>query len=243
MFKKATEMKEKLDALRPWPYYTVQSIREKLLLDWIYNSNAIEGNTLTLIETKVVLEGITVGGKRLSEHLEIINHKDAIIYVEEIVKNEEDLTEWQIKNIHRLVLKGIDDTNAGQYRKQNVIISGAKHVPPDYFVLNDEMNRFIEWGMSIDAKEMHPIARAARVHDDFVKIHPFIDGNGRTARLLLNFELMKSGYPPIVIQNEERMVYYAALDKAHTTGDYGDFISIVEKEAENSLNIYLSLIK
>ncbi len=243
MFEKDTKMKEKLDALRPLPSYTVQSIRDKLLLDWTYNSNAIEGNTLTLIETKVVLEGITIGGKRLSEHLEVINHKDAIIYVEEIVKNEEDLTEWQIKNIHRLVLKGIDDANAGQYRKQNVIISGAKHIPPDYLVSNDEMNRFIEWYTSKDAREMHPIERAARVHGDFVKIHPFIDGNGRTARLLLNFELMKSGYPPIVIQNEERMKYYAALDKAHTTGDYGDFISMVEKEVENSLNIYLNLIR
>ncbi|MCT4687120.1 Fic family protein [Vallitalea sp.] len=243
MFEKATKMKEKLDALRPLPSYTVQSIRDKLLLDWTYNSNAIEGNTLTLIETKVVLEGITIGGKRLSEHLEVINHKDAIIYVEEIVKNEEDLTEWQIKNIHRLVLKGIDDANAGQYRKQNVIISGAKHIPPDYLVSNDEMNRFIEWYTSKGAKEMHPIERAARVHGDFVKIHPFIDGNGRTARLLLNFELMKSGYPPIVIQNDERMKYYAALDKAHTTGDYGDFIFMVEKEVENSLNIYLNLIR
>lgn len=243
MFEKAIKMKEKLDELRPLPSYTVQSIRDKLLLDWIYNSNAIEGNTLTLIETKVVLEGITIGGKRLSEHLEVINHKDAIIYVEEIVKNGEELTEWQIKNIHRLVLKGIDDENAGQYRKQNVIISGTKYVPPDFLVLNDEMNKFIKWYTSRDAKEMHPIERAARVHGEFVKIHPFVDGNGRTARLLLNLELMKSGYPPIVIQNEERMKYYVALDKAHTIGNYSDFISIVEKEVENSLDIYLSLIR
>ncbi|GMQ57733.1 Fic family protein [Vallitalea sediminicola] len=242
MFEKATKMKEKLDTLRPLPSYTVQSIRDKLLLDWTYNSNAIEGNTLTLIETKVVLEGITIGGKRLSEHLEVINHKDAIIYVEEIVKSKEDLTEWQIKNIHRLVLKGIDDANAGQYRKQNVIISGAKHIPPDYLVLKDKMNKFIKWYMSKDAKEMHPIERAARVHGDFVKIHPFIDGNGRTARLLLNLELMKSGYPPIVIKNSERMRYYEALDKAHTMGDYTDFIAIVEQEVENSLSIYLNLI-
>jgi Fic family protein len=243
MFEKVIKMKEKLDKLRPLPSYTVQSIRDKLLLDWTYNSNAIEGNTLTLIETKVVLEGITIGGKRLREHLEVINHKDAIIYVEEIVKNGEELTEWQIKNIHRLVLKGIDDENAGQYRKQNVIISGAKHIPPDFLVLNDEMNKFIKWYTSRDAKEMHPIERAARVHGEFVKIHPFVDGNGRTARLLLNLELMKSGYPPIVIQNEERMKYYVALDKAHTIGSYIDFISIVEQEVENSLDIYLSLIR
>jgi Fic family protein len=224
MFEKAIKMKENLDKLRPLPSYTVQSIRDKLLLDWTYNSNAIEGNTLTLIETKVVLEGITIGGKRLREHLEVINHKDAIIYVEEIVKKGEELTEWQIKNIHRLVLKGIDDENAGQYRKQNVIISGAKHIPPDFLVLNDEMNKFIKWYTSRDAKEMHPIERTARVHGEFVKIHPFVDGNGRTARLLLNLELMKSGYPSIVIQNEERMKYYTALDKAHTIGNYSDYL-------------------
>lgn len=243
MFNKATKMKEKLDLLRPLPSYTVKSIRDKLLLDWTYNSNAIEGNTLTLIETKVVLEGITIGGKRLREHLEVINHKDAILYVEEIVRNEEKLTEWQIKNIHRLVLKGIDDENAGQYRRQNVIISGAKHVPPDYLVLNDEMHKFIEWYKLKNVKDMHPIERAARVHGEFVKIHPFIDGNGRTARLLLNLELMKSGYPPIIIKNDERIKYYEALDKAHTMGNYIDFVAMVEQEAENSLNIYLSLIK
>ncbi|WDV48179.1 Fic family protein [Clostridiaceae bacterium M8S5] len=105
------------------------------------------------------------------------------------------------------------------------------------------MEKFIKWYNSKDAKNMHPIERATRVHGEFVKIHPFIDGNGRTARLLLNLELMKSGYPPIVIKNEERMKYYASLDKAHTTGDYSDFIAIVEKEVENSLEIYLKLIK
>ncbi len=242
MFEKVIDKKRKLDELRPLPSYTVQSIREKLLLDWTYNSNAIEGNTLTLIETKVVLEGITIGGKSLREHLEVINHKDAIIYVEEIVQKDEELSEWQIKNIHRLVLKGIDDENAGQYRKQNVIISGAKHIPPDYLLLNNKMKEFIDWYQSKETKEMHPIERATKVHGQFVKIHPFIDGNGRIARLLLNLELMKCGYPPIIIKNEDRIKYYAALDKAHTIGDYIDFISIVEQEVEDSLNIYLSLI-
>lgn len=242
MFDKASKMKEELDSLRPLPSYTVQSIRDKLMLDWTYNSNAIEGNTLTLIETKVVLEGITVGGKRLREHLEVINHQDAILYVEEIVSNKEELTELQIKNIHRLVLKGIDDENAGRYRKQNVIISGAKHIPPNQFILIDEMHKFIEWYRSQDVRNMHPIERAAKVHGEFVKIHPFSHGNGRTARLLLNLELMKSGYPPIVIKNDERVNYYESLDKAHTLGDYTDFIVMVEQEVENSLRIYLNLM-
>ena len=115
MFANIDNKKKKLDELRPLNPETVKSIREKLLLDWTYNSNAIEGNTLTLIETKVVLEGITIGGKTLREHLEVINHKEAILYVEEIVKNQEPLSQWQIKNIHGIVLKGIDDKYCGRY--------------------------------------------------------------------------------------------------------------------------------
>ncbi len=243
MFKKATEMKETLDLRRPFPIHTIKSIRDKLLLDWTYNSNAIEGNTLTLIETKVVLEGITIGGKRLREHLEVRNHEAAIIYVEEIAQDQQELTQWQIKNIHRLVLKGLDDENAGIYRNQDVIISGATHTPPSYFALDDEMDELIDWYVSKDAKAMHPIERAAKLHGKFVRIHPFIDGNGRTARLLLNFELMKEGYPLIVIKNDERVDYYKALDMAHTTDDYKSFIEIVEKEVIESLELYLKLIK
>lgn len=112
MFEEILKKKELLDSKRPLPEYTVKSIREKLLLEWTYNSNAIEGNTLTLMETKVVLEGITIGGKTLREHLEVVNHKEAILYIEDIVRNEEDFTEWQIKNIHNLVLKGINDKYA-----------------------------------------------------------------------------------------------------------------------------------
>ena len=242
MYKRIQDKKIKLDSLRPLPSETVRSIREKLLLDWTYNSNAIEGNTLTLIETKVVLEGITIGGKTLREHLEVINHKEAIILVEEIVRSKESLSQWQIKNIHRLILKGINDEYAGVYRNQNVIISGAIHTPPDYLVLKEEMDKFIEWYEN-KTSSLNLIEKAARVHGEFVKIHPFIDGNGRTARLLLNLELMKSGYPPVVIKNEMRTQYYLALDKAHMSGDYSDFVNLVAKEVENSLDIYLNIIK
>lgn len=241
MFNEIDEKKLLLDSKMPLPEYTVKSIREKLLLEWTYNSNAIEGNTLTLMETKVVLEGITVGGKTLREHLEVINHKDAILYIEDIVRREETFTEWQIKNIHRLVLKGINDDYAGNYRDQQVIIAGAEHIPPEPFLIKEQMERFINW-YSAEAKDLHPVERAAMVHIIFVGIHPFIDGNGRTSRLLLNLELMKNGFPPIVIKNDNRLKYYSALDKAHTSGDNKDFVEIVKEEVNKTLDLYLRFV-
>lgn len=241
MFKEIDTKKRTLDSKWPLPEYTAKSIREKLLLEWIYNSNAIEGNTLTLIETKVVLEGIAIGGKTLREHLEVVNHKEAILYIEDIVGENEEFTEWQIKNIHRLVLKGINDKYAGNYRDQQVMIAGAEHIPPEPFLINEQMENFIHW-YNTEAQNLHPIERAAMVHVIFVGIHPFIDGNGRTSRLLLNLELMKNGYPPIVIRTENRLKYYSALDKVHTTGDNKDFIEIVKEEVNRTLDLYLKVI-
>lgn len=241
MFDKIDKKKEMLDSKRPLPEYTVKSIRENLLLEWTYNSNAIEGNTLTLMETKVVLEGITIGGKTLREHLEVVNHKEAILYIEDVVHNKEPFTEWQIKNIHRLVLKGINDLYAGNYREQQVIIAGAKHIPPQPFLIKEQMENFIYW-YNTEAQKLHPIERAAIVHIMFVGIHPFVDGNGRTSRLLLNLELMKNGYPPIVIRADNRVNYYNALDKAHTTGDNRDFIEMISEEVNGTLDLYLKLI-
>jgi Fic family protein len=241
MFENIDIKKRLLDEKRPLPAHTARSIREHLIVNWTYHSNAIEGNTLTLSETKVALEGITIGGKTLQEHLEVINHRDAIIYVEEIVRNNEPLSEWQIKSIHRLILKGIHDDYAGTYRKENVLISGAKHIPPDALQVAHQMEQFIKW-YDNEGQYLHPIARAALVHSDFVKIHPFIDGNGRTARLLLNFELMKSGYPPIVIEKETRSEYYAALDEAHTTGDTEKFVRLVSNMVDQTFDLYLKLV-
>lgn len=242
MFEQINHKKAVLDANRPLPKYTVKSLREKLLLEWTYNTNAIEGNTLTINETKVVLEGITVGGKTMREHLEVLNHRDAINYVEEIVQKREPLAEWQIKNLHRLVLKGIDDEYAGVYRDQQVFIAGAKHIPPAPYLIKEEMERLMEWYELSATKELHPVARGAMLHVIFVGIHPFIDGNGRTSRLLLNLELMKDGFPPIVIKVENRLAYYEALDKAHTQKEYDDFIKLVTIEVEDSLDLYLSTI-
>ncbi|QUH26151.1 Fic family protein [Serpentinicella alkaliphila] len=242
MFEQIDQKKELIDKKRPLQINTIKSIRESLLLDWTYNSNAIEGNTLTLSETKVVLEGITIGGKTLKEHLEAVNHKEAILYVEDIVKKNEDFSEWQIKSIHRLILKGIDDENAGVYRKENVLISGATHIPPDYFIVPEQMSELLKW-YNLEGQLLHVIERAALLHIIFVKIHPFIDGNGRTARLLLNLELMKNGFPPIIIRKEERIDYYNALDKAHTIDDFNDFIKLVVDSLNRTLDLYLKLMK
>ena len=226
MFETIDSLKNKLDAQRPLPSSVVKNLQEDLILRWTYHSNAIEGNTLTLLETKVVLEGITVGGKALREHFEAINHRNAIYYVEDIIKKEEPFSEWQIRNIHQLILKNIDDDNAGRYRQQNVLISGATNTPPDYTLLNDKMAHFVDWYNS-ESSQLHPIERAAKVHADFVGIHPFIDGNGRTSRLLMNLELMKAGYPPCVITVENRLAYYEALDQWMAFGKTEAFNQLV----------------
>ena len=131
MFESIDEKKKLLDQKRPLPVHTLRSLEEHLIVNWTYHSNAIEGNTLTLSETKVALEGITVGGKTIKEHLEAINHREAILYVLEIVQKNAKLSEWQIRSIHRQILKGIDDDHADVYRKENIVISGARHIPPD----------------------------------------------------------------------------------------------------------------
>ncbi|MGF7186809.1 Fic family protein [Desulfitispora alkaliphila] len=241
MFKQIEQKKNLIDQKRPLPPNTLKSIRESILLDWTYNSNAIEGNTLTLSETKVVLEGITIGGKTLNEHLEAINHKEAILYLEDIIKLQETFSEWQIKNIHRLILKGIDDDNAGVYRKENVLISGAKHTPPHYVSVPAQMEELINWYYE-EGPKLHVMERSSLLHIEFVKIHPFVDGNGRTARLLLNLELMKNGYPPSIIKKEERIDYYNALDKAHTRNEFDDFFQLIAKSLNRSLDLYLKLI-
>ncbi|MBI9081287.1 MAG: Fic family protein [Pseudodesulfovibrio sp.] len=230
-------LKARLDARRPLPGTVVSNLREDLAVRWTYNSNAIEGNTLTLRETKVVLEGITVGGKSMKEHLEATNHVHAIDFIFELVDKGEPLTERTIKEVHALVLKGINDDIAGKYRTENVVISGADHVPPDHLHVAEQMAGFMAWYAG-DGMSLHVVERAARLHVDLVKIHPFSDGNGRTARLLMNLELMQGGFPPIVVQNAERLAYYEALDTAHTTDNYAPFFDLTETIVEKSFEPY-----
>lgn len=236
-FAKLDALKAKLDEHRPLDKAVTANLHEELVLQWTYHSNAIEGNTLTLKETKVALEGITIGGKTLREHVEAINHRDAILMVEELVEKQQPLDEWTIKNLHQLVLKNIDAENAGRYREVNVLISGAEHRPPNALQVPEQMAAFSDW-CSNEAQQLHPIERAARVHGEFVKIHPFVDGNGRTSRLLMNLELMKAGFPATVIEVAQRLDYYQALDHAHCSGDYSDFIQLVANAVEKSFATY-----
>jgi Fic family protein len=240
-FREIDQLKSQLDSLRPLPAHTVRSLHQQQVLEWTYHSNAIEGNTLTLKETKVVLEGITIGGKSMREHFEVINHKEAIDYVEAMVQNQNSLSEWQIKSIHQLVLKNIDSDNAGQYRQQNVVIAGAEHLPPNYFKVPEAMADLIRQYQT--HANLHPVELAARLHVDFVGIHPFVDGNGRTSRLLMNFELMRHGYLPIIIPVEQRLSYYEALDSAHTDKNYDLFIDLVSQLEQSTLQRYLQIIQ
>ncbi len=237
IFEKLDGLKMKLDHFRPLEPAVVKTLHEDLILRWTYNSNAIEGNTLTLKETKVALEGITIGGKTMREHFEVINHREAILYVEELVGHREALSEWQVKSLHQLILKNIDDRNAGRYRTQNVLISGAEHRPPDFLKVAEAMEAFIRQAEQ-DRARLHPVEYAARVHADFVKIHPFVDGNGRTSRLLMNLELMKAGFPPVVLSVEKRLRYYEALDLAHTEGDYNPFLKLMAETVEEAFEPY-----
>jgi len=237
MYSKINHLQEELNQFRPFSPNTLKSLREQLIVEWTYNSNAIEGNTLTLQETKVALEGITIGGKSLREHFEVISHQEAILFIEELVQKNEELNELDIKSIHALILKSIDTENAGKYRSYNVLISGAEHKPVNALDIPIKMEEFIRW-YKTEALDLHPIERAARVHVDFVGIHPFVDGNGRTSRLLMNLELMKSGFPPVIFKVTDRLAYYKALDLAHTKNDYSEFLEITKEIVKESFKPY-----
>ena len=239
---KLTRLKEKLYLQRSLPSELVRSLRNDFLVKSTYHSNAIEGNTLTVYETKAILEdGITIAGKSMREHLEAINHKQAIILTEEFVKSKEFLSERLIKELHAIILYGIDQSNAGLYRKHNVIISGASHTPPNHIEVPQLMTDLIVWYNQ--KNELHPLEKAVMLHSKFVNIHPFIDGNGRTSRLLMNLELIKAGYLPIIIENEKRFRYYEILDIAAVEQNYNPFIEFIANYEGQELQRYIEMIE
>nr|WP_244991536.1 Fic family protein [Clostridium senegalense] len=243
VFEKIDDKKKTLDSKRPLNNHQLKNLKKYFDIELTYNSNAIEGNTLTITETKVILEdGITIGkGKSLKEHLEVINHKEAIDYVDDIVSKNLDISESVIKNLHYIILKSIDNKNAGQYRKTNVLISGSKHRPPESFLVEEKMRELLSWYFE-NKNILHPIQLAAEFHFRYVYIHPFIDGNGRSARLLMNLILMRNGYPITVIETEHREEYMRALEKASTEGNLHDFINLVASQVEKSIDTYLYII-
>lgn len=236
-------LKRKLDKRRPLDPAALKNLREVYRIEWTYNSNAIEGNTLSLLETKLVVEeGLTIGGKRFKEHLEAMNHVEAIEFVEDIVNRKEELNERVLKQIHHIVLKNIDDKNAGLYRKINVRISGSQHIPPEYPLVQDRMDELFNWYEK--NKQLHPLELAAIFHHQFVYIHPFADGNGRTARLLMNFILMSHGFPPAIVKatSESVLKYYTTLEQASVEKDKTPFINFIAGCVEESLENYLRAI-
>jgi len=230
------QKKAELDKLRPIPSYALKSIRESLTLEWTYNSNSIEGNTLTLQETKMVIEeGFTIKGKSLREHFEAVNHQEAIELVESLVSDQYILKETDILEVHGLVLQKIEKEFAGRFRTSGVRISGANFVPPNALRVDEYIAELIDW---TNTSDLDIVLKSSIFHHRFVWIHPFFDGNGRTVRLLFNLLLMKEGFPPAIILKNDRKKYYDALNTANN-GDYSKLLLLILQALERSLNIYL----
>jgi len=258
MFEELDEMKSHLDSLRPIDPDKMAAIQQKLKIEWTYNSNAIEGNTLTLQETAFFLrEGLTSKGKPLSQFLEAKDHVEAISFLEEVVHERKSLTERLIKDFHAIVMQDSkyvfigppENTirkrvEPGKYKYDNnhvVKLDGTIHYYTDYLQVPGEMERLIGW-YEENKGTMHPVELASRLHHKLVAIHPFTDGNGRVTRLVMNLILMQAGYEPAVIRNEDRMEYYEALDLADK-GEYAPFISMVERETYRTMKMVVDVVE
>ncbi len=219
-------------------------VAQALELEYTFNSNKIEGNTLSIQETELVInQGLTISGKTMKEHLEAINHAEAIAFLKEIVQKKQTITDRLVLQLHALVLRGIDRENAGVYRKLQVRIGGSKHVPPDAWKVPSEMEALFEWYKEHQSV-LHPIVLAAEMHERLVSIHPFIDGNGRTSRLLMNLILLQHGYVIANIKGDgdERLKYYEVLDAARNN-DKEAFIEFIIGIEYRCLSEYLSILK
>ena len=235
---KILELKKILDSKRPLTQGELERLNEEFIVEYTYNSNAIEGNTLTLRETDLVLRGMTIDQKPLKDHMEAVGHKEAFDYICDLVKNKTPLSEDVIKRIHYLVLadKPLD---RGVYRKVPVKIVGAKHTPVQPYLIEPQMQSLLNMYEAIDEDF---ISKLARFHILFEHIHPFIDGNGRTGRLLVNLELMKLGYPPIDIKFTDRKAYYDAFDSRGSGKGVSAMANLFGKYLLERLNKYISIL-
>lgn len=238
-FERLYKKKQDLQASRPLPNIALNKIRESLSIEWTYNSNSIEGNTLSLRETQMVLqEGITIKGKSLREHFETHNHDKAIDYLYRIVNDDYVLRSIDILSLHSLVLRSIEEDFAGRIRNGGVRILGANFVPPNANKVSDLLDELIDF-VNTNPLELNDIELAAIFHHKLVWIHPFFDGNGRTVRLGMNLLLMRRGFPPAIILKNDRKKYYEALNQANN-GNYQKLMLLMCQALERSLNIYLN---
>ena len=229
---------EVLKEMRPLTEGELERLNEEFLVEYIYNSNAIEGNTLTMRETDMVLKGLTIDQKSLKEHLEVIGHKEAFDYVRQLVSENIEISESVIKDIHYLVLSDKKD-DRGRYRKISVRIMGAAHEPAQPYMIIPKMEELLE---EYKNSKEDIVTKLARFHIEFEGIHPFIDGNGRTGRLLVNLELMKAGYPPIDIKFTDRLKYYEAFDEYHVKHNISAMADMFAKYLNQRLDLYLSIL-
>ena len=234
-----TEIKKLIDRAGEMPEALARNLHEWFRVELTYTSNALEGNTLTRRETAMVVEkGITVGGKSLVEHLEATNHAQAFDWIaEKSRKPLKNFTENDLLALHKMILSGIDNQNAGFYRNVPVRLSGSRTVLPNPRKVPNLMSAFHQWLQS--SQDIHPVDLAAEAHYRLVTIHPFVDGNGRTARLLMNFILLCHGYPPAIIRKSERGKYLDALEKAQTGGAFEDYLQLIYRAVARSLEIYV----
>ena len=238
-FERLYQKKQDLQASRPLPNIALNKIRESLSIEWTYNSNSIEGNSLTLRETQMVLqEGITVKGISLRVHFEAHNHDKAIDYLFSIINDDYVLRSIDILSLHALVLRSIEEDFAGRIRNGGVRISGANFVPPNANKVSDLLDELIDF-VNTNPLELNDIELAAIFHHKLVWIHPFFDGNGRTVRLSMNLLLMRCGFPPAIILKNDRKKYYEALNQANN-GNYQKLMLLMCQALERSLNIYLN---
>lgn len=240
--KRIDEKLAQLQAKRPLPRSVVAKLKEQFAIEMTYNSNAIEGNKLTLKETFLVInEGLTIKGKSLKDHLEAKDHHEALSYLYELVEHDKrhTVSELLIRNLHKMVVRETE-SSAGAYRSANVMITGSRHTPPEAYEVPQLMQDLITW-VRDNKRKFHPIELAAIAHHKLVYIHPFFDGNGRVARLFMNLLLIKEGYPLVVILKNDRKKYYQVLEKADK-GDLNPFVQFIAQAVERSLNIYLKTL-
>ena len=234
-------LKTKLDSFRQFDSFR---IAQALELEYTFESNRIEGNTMTLRETDLVInEGLTISGKSMREHLEVINHHEAIAYIKDLMQKNMPINERELLTVHNLILRGIHPEDAGHYRKVQVMIQGSSHKPPQPFLVTKEMEDYFIW-YETNKLSLHPIVLAAEMHERLVTIHPFIDGNGRTSRLVMNLILLQHGYIIANIKGDydSRMHYYRTLETAQTKNNKEDFLLFIAQIEKESLERYLTII-
>ena len=234
-------IEKKLEILkkrRPLTEGELERLNEEFLVEFTYNSNAIEGNTLTLRETDMVLRGLTIDQKSFKEHMEVIGHKEAFDYVRQLVSENAPISEKIIKDIHYFVLADKKD-DRGVYRRVPVRIMGAAHEPVQPYLIVPKMEELLE---RYKSSEEDIVTKMARFHIEFEGIHPFIDGNGRTGRLLVNLELMKAGFPPIDIKFTDKLKYYQAFDEYYVNDNISAMADMFARYINQRLDLYLSIL-